>query len=78
VTQHKLDLELDPHKWPLTLMWVSGKEKEVNFTSMMMKHGVIPWHIDVHTRLEQTIGLSIPFVRRVSTARPQRFRAGHK
>lgn len=62
---NKLGLELDPYKWPLTLMWVSGKERQVNFTSMMMKFGVVPWWFDVHKRLEETIGLSIPFKGRV-------------
>lgn len=55
--------EHDINHWPLTLMWEMGKEKEVNHTADMMVFGIIPWRIDVHSRLEGVVGRPLPFIR---------------
>ena len=53
----------DYNHWPLMIMWEMGKEKEVNHTADMMPFGIIPWRVDVHTRLEAALNKPIPFLR---------------
>lgn len=59
-----MDDKLDPYKWPLTLMWLGGKEKDVDHTSGMMQFGVIPWYFDVQMKLENALGIQLPIKRR--------------